>query len=118
METETENETMTETEAEAEYNAREARLHAVGGGDFNALYQSHPSGPLITAESAYHAALKSGADHETLLRRWPEYARRQKANGLNVPHLANWLRRGGWADSSLDEETTGTFFPEDHEVVA
>lgn len=95
--------TETETTTGTETKTTTTRTNAHASGDFNELYQSHPSGPLVIAEQEYHRALPD-CDHETMLRRWPEYAKRQKAAGLNVPHLANWLKRGGWADSSLDEE--------------
>lgn len=105
-----------ETEAETEAEERRERERRACVEDFNALYQSRPSGPLMTAERAYYQALEAGATHEVLTARWPEYCRRQEKNGLNVPHLANWLRSGGWADSTLDEDewsrSSGAMFPE------
>lgn len=91
-----------------ESNAREARSNGLGR--FNELYQSRPSGPVITAEGEYARVIDSGeVDHETLMRRWPEYCRRQERDGLRVMNLANWLRRGGWGDTSLDAEAKGSF---------
>ena len=89
-----------------EYNAREARSLSNGAGSFNDLYQLAPSGPIIKAEREYFRAIDAGlTDHETMAMRWPEYVRRQKAADLNIPHLANWIRDGGWGDESLDERT-------------
>ena len=109
-------ETETEAETEAEAEERRERERRACAEDFNALYQSRPSGPLMTAEGAYYQAIEAGATHEVLMARWPEYCRRQEKNGLNVPHLANWLRSGGWADSTLDEDewsrSSGAMFPE------
>lgn len=80
--------------------AREGRAEA-----FNELVALLPgdTGPLIPAESAYYATVPADVDHVTLARRWPAYAARQRARGLNVPHLSNFIRRQYWADETLDD---------------
>ena len=85
-------------------NDRNAHARDRVAEDFHELYQIGHSGPLLTAETAYYQTREEhpGATADIIARRWAAYIARQKSAGLNVPHLGNWLRRGGWADESLD----------------
>lgn len=87
-----------------EYGSTEVPLsnESVHTEAFDELWRTNPSGPRKPAREAYLKAVEGGGPPEDIARRWAAYVSGQKSSGLNVGHLANWLAREGWADSSLD----------------
>lgn len=92
-----------EEEVDSTLNAR-ARGQDKVSESFEVLWNSEPSGPIVTAERAYFRVIdENKIDTDTLASRWSEFRRRQISAGLHIPYLASWLERGGWADHSLDD---------------
>lgn len=65
--------------------------------DFETLWEVHRKGPKRKAFDEYRKAVKSGTDHETIMRALTAYTRTFRGD-FQGAHLFRWLRDERWLD--------------------